>query len=516
MFFQKRTGIYVFLACRWTLLLIGLLLYVRDHLVPQEFLLMAVLFQTLYSLVHTRQMPRSIGIGATVMDLCFTMYLLNHTGGPSSPFLVYSFTGLVTIKRHVTWRVFYSVILGYLVLIPLLFSSVSSTSMYVYLRKHLDYSVIALIFMLCVGTVHYGVKVVHKEYRKLARIYASSPYAASAKHQGVVPYLESVLKKVLDDRDVILCLTAVREPEKVRGWRQTYFLNYLKQNMPPSHKMYANVPSPTGEVLPFYIETLRDRLGNMYGWLLVNADKEELSFLHHMYIRFLLIRLEADYFVRGELVNAAEKAVAKERDTIAQNIHDGITQELFFISIQLFQLKQSLPAGVRDEILPHVVEIEKKVKESHREMRQFIIELKDEKRKINLHHAIEKLLHRVTEHTEVQPTFEKNGWIAHEQLEIEEAIYHLVEEATNNVIKHAQAKHIDVQIEVTSVQWAITIRDDGMGMNLSEENLQGRYGLGGMENRIKSLNGSLSFHSELGRGTTITAYIPRERRLAYV
>jgi signal transduction histidine kinase len=382
--------------------------------------------------------------------------------------------------------------------------------------KHLNYSVVVLIFFICMGTIHYGIKVVRNEYRKLMLVYATSSYVASAKNQGVIPYSEGVLKKVLDDREVILCLIGASDSEKLQSWRQTYFTNYLKQNRPYSFKVYADVPSPTGEVLPFYIETLKDRQGNIYGWLLVQAGKDELTVLHKLYIHFLLIRLEADQFVKGELAQVAETAIAKERDIIAQNIHDGIAQELFFISIQLFQLKQSLPANTREETLPFVMEVEKKVKESHRDIRQFIIELKDEKRKINLHHAIEKLLQRVTEHTEVKPTFEKIGWIAHEQLDIEEAIYHLVEEAANNVIKHAQARHIYVRIEATSVQWAITIRDDGMGMKLTKGNPGGRYGLGGMENRIKSLNGAISFHSEPGKGTTITAYIPRERSMAYV
>lgn len=516
MFLPKRTGLYVFLACRWALLLIGLLMYARNHSVTPELLLTAVLFQTMYSLVHSRNIKGTILLTVAVMDVCFSMFLISQTGGLSSPILVYSFTGLVMFKREVTWRVYYSLILMYVVLVPLLFSSTSTLSMYEYLRKHLDYSFIALVFFISMGTVHYGIKVVRKEYRKLVMIYAYNPYAASAKNQGAIPYSEAVLKEVLNEREVILCLADMSESEKAQSWRQTYFANYLKQNMPYSFKMYADLPSPTGEVLPFYIETLKDRMGNMYGWLLVKAGKDELTVLHKMYIRFVLIRLESDQFVRGELAQATELAVAKERDTIAQNIHDGITQELFFISIQLFQLKQSLPSDTREKILPSVIEVEKKVKESHRDMRQFITELKDEKRKINLHHAIEKLLHRVTEHTDVKPSFEKNGWIANEQLAIEEAIYHLIEEAANNVIKHAQARHIYVRMEVTSVQWSITIRDDGLGMKLSEGNTRGRYGLGGMENRIKSLNGSISFHSELGTGTTITAYIPRERSIAYV
>ncbi|MNY75125.1 nitrate/nitrite sensor protein NarQ [compost metagenome] len=73
-----------------------------------------------------------------------------------------------------------------------------------------------------------------------------------------------------------------------------------------------------------------------------------------------------------------------------------------------------------------------------------------------------------------------------------------------------------MRIEVTSVQWSITIKDDGIGMQTSEVYEQGKFGLRGMENRIKALNGAISFHSEAAMGTTVTAYIPRERSIAYV
>ncbi|MBP1964807.1 sensor histidine kinase [Paenibacillus aceris] len=246
------------------------------------------------------------------------------------------------------------------------------------------------------------------------------------------------------------------------------------------------------------------------------AEKNELSVLHKMYIQFILMRLEAFHFSDEQLLDAEETAVAMERNTIAQNIHDGITQELFFISIQLFQLKNALPAHARDELLPYVAEIEKKVKESHRDMRQFIIELKNEKRKFNLHHAIEKLLQRITENTDVRPVFEHIGWVSQEQADIEGEIYHLVEEAAKNVIKHAKAKHLHVAIEVTSFQLMVTIMDDGIGMKKVGVHQEGKFGLGGMESRIRALNGTILFETEEAVGTTVTAFIPRERNIAYV
>lgn len=514
---SNKSGLYVFFGGRWVLLLMGLLIYTKSGSVTPGLLLAAVLFHTAYSLLYLFKMGKNAAVAASAVDIGFGVYLLWLTGGLSSPFLIYCFTGLLMLKRFVTWRRYYAITLSYALFLPMIFAATSERPAYIYLLNHFDYSFIVLGYFCLISFAHYTIQIVRKQYRKLVMIYSSRFMARQPRNQGSIPYLEGLLKKILDEREVILCMESDRQNEKVHSWKHTYFTNYMKQNVSLNgQRMYAKLPSPTGELESLYIQTLLDRSGESYGWLLVKAEKNELSILHKIYIQFILMRLEAIHFSDEELLEAEEAAVAIERGTIAQNIHDGITQELFFISIQLFQLKNALPVHAREEMLPYVTEIEKKVKESHRNIRQFIIELKDEKRTVNLHYAIDKLLHRITENTGVKPIFEHIGWVSQEQVDIEGAIYHLVEEAANNVIKHAKAKHLHVTIEVTSVQWMVRIKDDGIGIKTVDRHQEGRFGLGGMEGRIRALNGTISFQSEEAAGTTVIAFIPRERSTAYV
>ncbi|MGG1515880.1 sensor histidine kinase [Paenibacillus oryzisoli] len=513
---QSQTNLYVFVGCKWVLLLAGLLLYVENYSLQPELLLLVILAQTVSTLAYLQVQNKWGWLATAAVDLMCTLYLLSHTGGLSSTLLVYSFASILPWKRLMDWRLYYAIVLAYAALLPLLLRWLPGPAAELDANRYWGYGFLVFIFCVLIGLYHYGRLAIYHTYRKLAMIYRARTYAASSSFIERIPYTEELLRKALDGRDVLLILPAWLETGKVQSWKHTYYANYMQQNPPSSPKQYANLPSPTGERVPYYIKALTDRQGSHYGWLLVRANKHELTTIHKIYMQFMLIRLEADHFVRGELAQTAEAAVSLERETIAQNIHDGIAQELFFISIQLFQLKQALPQDAREQMLPHVLEVERKVKESHRDIRQFITELKDEKRKINLHHAIEKLLHRVTEHTKVRPVFVKNGWTPHEQLEVEEAIYHLIEEAANNVIKHAQASHLYVNIEVTSVQWEVTVKDDGKGMALREDLTQRRFGLEGMENRIKALNGTLVVQSEPDAGTTVTACIPRERSVGFV
>jgi signal transduction histidine kinase len=512
-----RTMTSLFFSSRWILLFMGLLIYLKEDSIPPELLLMAVLFQTIYSLLYVNQPTVRVAILAISMDLGFVIFLLWSTGGLSSPFLVYGLSGLWMVKKYVNWKTYYSLSLCYIISLPIVFALESiPVPMDIYLLAHLDYGIYVFAFYCTVAFLHYSLYNMTMQFRKLVTIYSSRHIPVQSMQQKTIQYLEELLQKVLDQRDVLICISTPGQYEKVQSWNHMYFTNYLKQNPPHNRRSYGTLPSLTGERVPLYIQTLYDHNNNKVGWLLVKVGKNELSVLHKIYIQLILMKFQAYAFINEERRQAEENAVAVERDMIAQNLHDGIAQELFFISIQLFQLKNVLTPEARQEALPYLTGIEKKVKESHRDIRQFIIQLKDEKRKFNLHNAIEKLLNRVTEHTEVKPLFENVGWIPYEHLEIEETIYRLVEEAAYNVIKHAKAKHIHVKIEVTSVQWTITIKDDGVGMKNMEIHSEGKFGMSGMENRIKALNGSISFQSGYSEGTTITAFIPRERSVNYV
>jgi signal transduction histidine kinase len=274
--------------------------------------------------------------------------------------------------------------------------------------------------------------------------------------------------------------------------------------------------SPVGDKVQLYVQALRDAGGQRCGWLIVETEERALSWMDIVYIRLTLMKFVHHYEMSSRFAAMQEQAVALERDSIAQDIHDGIAQELFFQSIKLFQLKKTLQKEELASAMEIVTEIEDKVKESHRQIREFIVELKGEKRKFNLRDAVESMLQRIVAGSGIVLNFQLDGWVPRENIEIEEAIYHTIEEAANNVMKHAGAGQLFVKLEVTSVQWSVLVQDDGKGMNPDGGPVSGKLGIRGMKSRIEALNGILSIQSEAMRGTTIKAVIPRERSSAYV
>lgn len=87
------------------------------------------------------------------------------------------------------------------------------------------------------------------------------------------------------------------------------------------------------------------------------------------------------------------------------------------------------------------------------------------------------------------------------ELEIRKNIYLLFKEAINNVIKHANASHVEIQIKYQFRKLQISIIDNGKGFD-SNSVIKGN-GLDNMQNRIKKLNGKIEFKQNQPKGTII-------------
>jgi len=90
--------------------------------------------------------------------------------------------------------------------------------------------------------------------------------------------------------------------------------------------------------------------------------------------------------------------------------------------------------------------------------------------------------------------------------EVRTTVYRVVQEALNNVAKHAAATSLTAIIETIAGSLRLTIRDDGRGFE--EPALPTRLGLAGMRERVSLIGGMLEVESSLGKGTTVTLRIP--------
>jgi signal transduction histidine kinase len=92
-------------------------------------------------------------------------------------------------------------------------------------------------------------------------------------------------------------------------------------------------------------------------------------------------------------------------------------------------------------------------------------------------------------------------------------VFRIVQESINNVIKHAEAKRITVKLHADAQgALALTIQDDGKGMEIAHVDQTNHFGLLGMRERVQALHGQFNIVSSLqkkARGTTISIVIPK-------
>lgn len=91
------------------------------------------------------------------------------------------------------------------------------------------------------------------------------------------------------------------------------------------------------------------------------------------------------------------------------------------------------------------------------------------------------------------------------------SLYRFLQEALTNVVKHANAKTVDVQLDCQNQKITLLITDDGIGFDMNSKSLKEKgMGLLGMQERLKMQGGILTVDSGPGRGTRLTATIPWE------
>jgi PAS domain S-box-containing protein len=197
-----------------------------------------------------------------------------------------------------------------------------------------------------------------------------------------------------------------------------------------------------------------------------------------------------------------QTAVAAERNRIARDLHDSVTQTLFSASLIAEVLPRIWERDL-EESKRRVNELRSLTRGALAEMRTLLLELRPASL---IEVEINELLRQLTEaaigraRIPITLTVEGNAAIPPD---VKIAFYHIAQEALNNVTKHARAATADVQLIRNVDFFSLTIRDDGRGfepMHVTAEHL----GLSIMLERAADVNAQVVIRSTPGAGTVIT------------
>jgi signal transduction histidine kinase len=105
-----------------------------------------------------------------------------------------------------------------------------------------------------------------------------------------------------------------------------------------------------------------------------------------------------------------------------------------------------------------------------------------------------------------------NGLNGRLPLQVEVAIFRIVQEALTNVAQHAHANHAQVSVDVSGDAVTVLVEDDGSGFSADDARLNDpKYkGIASMRQRVEMFAGALNIDTAAGRGTRVSASLPAE------
>lgn len=225
--------------------------------------------------------------------------------------------------------------------------------------------------------------------------------------------------------------------------------------------------------------------------------------------------LEERVKIKTEQGIADQKSIAayEERQKIARDLHDSVTQGIFGIHLMARGLAVKSTPEMKDDLQA----LETQAQNILKEMRLLLSQLRNDSAQetVNLTEAIQGVCDSFAQQSGPEGgsllsiTLEMPEQIIIQKNIAEEVLW-VIREALQNVVKHSESRTAKIKV-MRDIKLNITIQDEGNGFDV-DTLPAGHYGLRGMRERVLSIGGDFKIESEVGRGTILlfSLLLPRE------
>lgn len=241
------------------------------------------------------------------------------------------------------------------------------------------------------------------------------------------------------------------------------------------------------------------------GWYTTAELDDDIADLH----RQLQTLAAAAQQPAGEIVPDAatrHEIVKQERQRIARELHDSVSQQLFAMTMLLSALQESnaeMPAPTRKQLQ----QVSQMVHSAQAEMRALLLHL----RPITLeNHSLAQGIQRLFAEldTKVQTNFETRLAEVPLPKEVENHLFRIVQELLSNALRHAQATLIECELLKENKMAILRFIDNGIGFDVETARHSSGYGLTNVTERVQQMGGFIKIISIPGQGTVIEITIP--------
>lgn len=205
---------------------------------------------------------------------------------------------------------------------------------------------------------------------------------------------------------------------------------------------------------------------------------------------------------------AEELAVLEERQRLARELHDSVTQALYSVTLYADAARRALANQQPAAAAENLQNLRGVIREAMFDMRLLIYELHPlTLEKEGLVAALRARVAAVEERAGVPVQIAVEGE-RRLPLKLEEELYRIAQEGLNNIVKHARSHQVRLVLRFDESAVGLELQDDGIGFDPEAARRNGGIGLRGMVERVRQLGGTLQIESAPGQGTRLCARIP--------
>ncbi len=213
----------------------------------------------------------------------------------------------------------------------------------------------------------------------------------------------------------------------------------------------------------------------------------------------------------AQLYAQAERvAMLEERHRLAAEMHDGLGQTLSYLGLMTDQVANLVSSGQNEAALDHLRKTRETIEKTTSEVRIAINSLLDESPPVlDLRMRLQNTVEVFKKETSLCVDWQVEMECAPDcSRQVTEQALNITREALKNVARHAEAKHVTVQMGRMNGYHFVAIEDDGKGFDTSQPEPSGHFGLRVMRARAAHIGGELLIESAPGAGSRVTLTFP--------
>jgi len=264
---------------------------------------------------------------------------------------------------------------------------------------------------------------------------------------------------------------------------------------------------PSGSIILFREPSLWERTEWIWttGLLIILGLSVLAAYLQYAGKQLKLAR-EREGQLSGMLINAEEK----ERQRIASELHDDYSQRLAVLALGLENVDEATPVSLSD-VHKQLRGLVKSTSELGADLHTLSHQLHSSTlESLGLVPAVAAFCKEFMAHQGIRVGFTSNDIPRSVHPDAALCVFRIVQEGLRNLKKHSGAEEAQVDLRMTGDRLEVTVRDEGRGFDLRKLRQNEGLGIRSMVERAHLLGGKFEIHSQTGKGTTLSAWVPFE------